>query len=495
MNKKRKYRHAAMTSVTLAIAVIIKKKEGFAMNKKRKYGYAAMTSAALAIAVVILINIIAAVASNKVSLSLDLTKDSVLDFNQQTKDVISELDMDVRIISLIPKDDTNREMTQLDEILEKYDALSNHITYERADAKKNPALLSSYKVNGEPLTDSYNIIFETDRMHTVVSVNDIILFLKDNINGNYVSGALLAEQHFTSALLKVTKGSDINAYISTGHGEKFDAEEFKTNILPGTGYIFHDISFMSSDIPKDADVVIIASPQTDYSADEVEKINSYLMNGGSVQLFVDPTTPPLNNLFTLLGEWGIEIGDGLLADDDASHYAKYRTSLIADLIENDMTNSMPSGNMQIIFPVSRPVKAENKNDITAYRVASTSDKGYIKSDIYSMYDTFEQGDTKAQSDVAVMATRPNYEGRMPKLFVSGSVAFLEVRSNTNFYTNLMATMTDQPYSIYIQPKNILESRVTINQALVYVYVFITAILIPILIISFGLITWIKRRHL
>ncbi len=465
------------------------------MNKKRKYGYAAMTSAALAIAVVILINIIAAVASNKISLSIDLTKGGVLDFNEQTTDVISELDMDVRIISLIPKSDTNREMTQLDEILKKYDSLSDRITYERADAQKNPALLSSYKVNGAPLTDSYNIIFETDRMHTVVSVNDIVIFVKDNIKGNYVSGALTAEQHFTSAILKVTKGSDINAYISSGHGEKFDAEEFKTNVLPATDYIFHDLPLMSQNIPDNADVLIIASPQTDYLAEEVEKINSYLMGGGSVQVFVDPTTRYLDNLFTLLREWGIEVGNGLLADDDASHYAKYRTSIIADIEDNEMTNAMPSGNIDVIFPVSRPITAQNKNDISAYTLASTSESGFIKSDIYSMYDTFEAGDTRAKSNIAVMVTRPNYKGKMPKLFVSGSVAFLEVRANTSFYTNLMSAMTDQPYSIYIQPKSILESRVTINQAMIYIYVFISAILIPILIISFGLITWIKRRHL
>ena len=465
------------------------------MNKKRKYGYAAMTSAALAIAVVLIINVIASVASDKISLSVDLTKGGILDFDKQTTDVISNLDMDVRIISLIPKADTNREMTQLDEILQKYDSLSNRITYERADAQKNPALLSGYKINGEPLTDSYNIIFETERMYTVVSVNDIVIFVKDKTNGKYSSGALRAEHYFTSAILKVTKGSDINAYISAGHGENFGAEEFKTQILPASGYVFHDFNTMSDTIPDDADLFIIAAPKTDYSADEIEKINSYLEAGGSVQVFIDPTTPYLYNLFTLLDEWGIEVGEGLVGDDDASHYAKYRTTLIADLPENEMTGLMPSTNMQVIFPVSRPIIAEDKNDISAYSIASTSENGYVKTDIYSDYDTFESGDNRIKSDVAAMITRPNPAGKMPKLFVSGSIAFLEVKSNSNFYTNLMATMTEQPYSIYIQPKSILESRVAINQAFVYIYVFITAILIPIIIISFGLITWIKRRHL
>ena len=98
------------------------------MNKKRKYAYAAMTSACLAIAVILIINVIAFVMSDKISLSLDFTKGGILDFSDTTKDVISELDMDVRIISLIPKSDVNREMIQLDEVLKKYDTMSDHIT-------------------------------------------------------------------------------------------------------------------------------------------------------------------------------------------------------------------------------------------------------------------------------------------------------------------------------------------------------------------------------
>ena len=73
------------------------------MNKKRKYAYAAMTSAALAIAVIIILNLIAVVVADKISLSLDFTKGGILDFDPKTHEVISELDMDVRIISLIPQ--------------------------------------------------------------------------------------------------------------------------------------------------------------------------------------------------------------------------------------------------------------------------------------------------------------------------------------------------------------------------------------------------------
>lgn len=465
------------------------------MNKKRKYAYAAMTSAALAIAVIIIINLIAVVVNSKLSLSLDFTKGGILEFDQTTKDVISQLDMDVRVISLVPKNDSNREMIQIDEILKKYDTMSDHISYERADAQKNPALLATYKVDGKPLEDSYNIIFETDRMNTVVSINDILIMYKDNVSENILAGALKAEHYFTSALLRVTKGSDINAYVATGHGERFSAEEFKSKILPAGGYVFHDYQIMSEAVPDNADVVIIADPKTDYSAEDIDKLAAFLSSGGSLQVFVAPTTPRLETLFGFLEEWGITVGDGFACEEDASNYTGYRYNILPQIDENDMTKAIHKDNTQLVFAYSRPVSAKNKNDITGYTIASTSDSAYIKANVSSLYDVFEAGDSKESTAVAVMATRPNYDGKMPKLFVSGSAAFLEIQANSTFYANLMASMTEQPYTIYIQPKNIVQERVAISQSTIYIYALVVIIIIPVIILAWGFIIWVKRRHL
>ncbi|MBO5742675.1 MAG: hypothetical protein J6R68_00070, partial [Clostridia bacterium] len=80
------------------------------MNKKRKYAYTAMTSAILMIVAIIIVNLIALAVSNKITLKLDLTKDSILSFSDTTKDVLKDLDTEVKIISLIPETDNSREM-------------------------------------------------------------------------------------------------------------------------------------------------------------------------------------------------------------------------------------------------------------------------------------------------------------------------------------------------------------------------------------------------
>ena len=193
------------------------------MNKKRKYAYAAMTSAILMIVAIIIVNLIFSALSDKIALKIDLTRDNILSFSDTTKEVLKELDTQVNIISLIPESDNSREMLQINEVLKKYERSSSKIKYTRVNSKRNPAVLNKYKLDGKALTSDYYVVFETERMYTVVSVNDLLMMYKDKSTNAILAGALSAEQYFSSAIVKVTKGSEITAYISTGHGECFTA--------------------------------------------------------------------------------------------------------------------------------------------------------------------------------------------------------------------------------------------------------------------------------
>ena len=306
------------------------------MNKKRKYAYTAMTSAILMIVAIIIVNLIALAISDKVALKFDLTKDNILSFSDTTKDVIKDLDTEVKIISLIPETDNSREMIQIDEVLKKYERSSSKIKYSRVNTKRNPAVLNKYLLNGKALQNDYYVIFETDRMYTVVAVNDLLMMYKDKSTNNILAGALSAEQYFSSAIVKVTKGSNITAYVLSGHGEVFDAEIFRTKILPGSGYEFEDISLVTQNIPEKADLLIVASPESDYSSEEIEKIDKYLKDGGDIVIIADAVTGDLTNLFGYMSEWGVSFDYGMAADDDQANYAGYKTYILAKLQENEI---------------------------------------------------------------------------------------------------------------------------------------------------------------
>ena len=478
------------------------------MNKKRKYAYAAMTSAILMIVAIIIVNLIFSALSDKIALKIDLTRDNILSFSDTTKEVLKELDTQVNIISLIPESDNSREMLQINEVLKKYERSSSKIKYTRVNSKRNPAVLNKYKLDGKALTSDYYVVFETERMYTVVSVNDLLMMYKDKSTNAILAGALSAEQYFSSAIVKVTKGSEITAYISTGHGECFTAETFSAKILPGSGYEFKDISLSTENIPENADILVLASPETDYSSDEIDKIDSYLKAGGDIAIIADAVTGELTNLFAYMSEWGVSFDHGMAADDEQANYAGYKTYILGQLQNNEIVNTMGVKGQQLVFPLARPVILKDTIGVSSSVLASTGDNGFVKQNVYSSNDSFEEGDIRQKSNLAVMLTKQNSVDSRSNMFVMGTSLFMGDYSseNSQFYTLLsesgnrkfcsgvFAYITDQPSSFYIMPKNIVQDKVIINQLSIYIYTMITVFIIPIIILAWGLITWLRRRY-
>ena len=62
-------------------------------------------------------------------------------------------------------------------------------------------------------------------------------------------------------------------YNITGHGEK--EYGMVTSMIRQAHYEVEDLQLLTSDIPEDADMLLIFSPQNDFSAEEIEKLDVY----------------------------------------------------------------------------------------------------------------------------------------------------------------------------------------------------------------------------
>lgn len=475
-----------------------------AKKKKTKYSLTVTTSTALIIVAIVILNFIMVVLGDRISLTMDLTKDSILTFSDTTEKILSELDMDVKIMSLIPASDESREVIQIDEILKKYDRSSDKISYSKVDTKRNPAMLTRYQLEGKALESDYHIIFESKRMYTVVNIQDLLAKYFHNNQNIILTGALKAEQYFSSAINKVTKGSDIHAYVLSGHGEKFNAENFRKQILPGSGIDFKDLSLASEDIPENANLIIIASPETDYSEAEIAKIDSYMRDGGDIQLIVDYITPVLPNFYAYLKEWGVTLENGIAADAGLSNHSESPISIIADIAQNEITSPMGISGNNIVFLLARPISVKETINTTCNVIATTSDEGYIKTDIQSGIDSFEEGDIKGKSNLAVVLTRQNSVDNVSHMSIIGTSFFfgeynskdfsiLSRTGNRSLVTGLVNYMTEQP-TIIVAPKDIYQGEFVISRMSIYAYTIVTVVLIPLAILALGLIIWLKRRH-
>src|SRR5262249_35794965 len=112
--------------------------------------------------------------------------------------------------------------------------------------------------------------------------------------------AAVSESELTQGLLRLSRNRGLNAYFLQGHGEPPPQLEGwnpgdrvplrgLSRSLEQEGYALAPL-FLESvpEVPRNADVVIAAGPQTPLSSAELERLSRFLEGGGHLVLFLEP---------------------------------------------------------------------------------------------------------------------------------------------------------------------------------------------------------------
>ncbi len=470
------------------------------MKSKNNYMATASIFTSLAIVVIILINVLIGAVAQKVNMNIDITPDKVLSFDDATYEVLEKLDQDVKVYSLMPDTNSSQIVNQLREIIEKYAKISSKIKYSVIDVDKNPEFIQSYAAKGEYISSAYTVIFETDKRSRVIDLNDAIMW---DENGNTVH-SISAEKLFTSAIMYVTSDKMVKIGVVDGHGELASPSYFE-GLLSSEGYSVEGVNLITSDIPEDINMLIISTPEKDFDASEIDKIDAFLDKGNSAQFFMAPTDANLPNLDSYLKEWGVEFTPGYIAETDKNHYYQSQLFIIPEYIDNDVTKDIADRGLMLLYPTCRGI-AENSNPyITEEVLLSTTESAVIKPDINAEIRdgeiTAEEGDIKGKTNLAVILNKQINDDTFSKIFVSGGINFIQQSlitsnfANNDFYLNTIAALSENDSSIYIRAKDVSTQFMTISALWALIFAGVTVVVIPLALIIAGIVIWLRRRHL
>lgn len=187
--------------------------------------------------------------------------------------------------------------------------------------------------SGTPETSDFSYRVLTDKRTSAGFVDFYILDSGSNIvsyNGEEVMAAMISW---------VLSSNHPTVYLTQNHGETADVA--LSNLLTCAGYYINVINLRKEEIPEDAGMIIISNPTSDFERapegatfrGEIEKLDQYLAAGGKVYVAFDPYVKKLNNLETLLTNWGIEIS-GTTNDKDV---------FVRDIIKENSMAITPDG--------------------------------------------------------------------------------------------------------------------------------------------------------
>jgi len=471
--------------------------------KNTKYKVNSWVITAVVVIAVILVNLIVTTISSKVPLKIDLTEDKIYEISDETKNILKELDVTVKAYILAPEENVS---VLVKEYINRYNQLTNKIDFQYIDIYKNQTMLTKYQQLGEAITEG-DIILEYGESYKVISVASIVKNLSSTGESSMSSFDL--EAKLTNGILFVTgKVTENNFYFLEGHGEA-KTSTFNS-VIESKDNKIETVSIVNAPIPKDADVLATVMPSSDFSADECEKIDAFLDNGGKLIVLYSPGLNPCPNLESYLSEWGIKPVHGAIVENDSTKSAGSPIEFFPELQEHEITSNILSLKLPVMFvggSMGFETFANNPQKATVTSLAKSSSNSFIETNLQSQNPEFNDGDLQGPVDICVLSEKEvvtdSGEEKTATVFVLGNALAVELTeqhtgssANSEFTEKTVTYLTNSSDSLQISSKIITKGLFTRpNDVVVTVLYYALVWLIPVGLLLAGIIIWLKRRYL
>ncbi len=312
---------------------------------------------------------------------------------------------------------------------------------------------------------------------------------------------VINEQAFSNVLMRLARADDKLIVSLNGHGERkldgnanFDLGEFGKQ-LRTNGFDIRLLNFsVEQDVPANATMLMIASPQVDLLSGEVDKIINYIDRGGNLLWLVDQES--LRGLLPLTEKLRLTLTPGVVVDPQAEQLkAPITFALGASYGQHVITNSF---DYMTVFPFARQITINENPEWSGVSLVEVAQQGWVETGDLNSEVTFDQmTDVAGPVSIAVALTR-TIQDREQRIVVVGSGHFLANTylgngSNLDFGMNLINWLTGDEELIVIQPRPTLDSNLIFTEFELTLIVIVFLILFPILFIVSGVTIWWHRK--
>ncbi len=465
-------------------------------NKNFKYGGYATILTFIVVGMLIIVNLLA----EQIPLKLDWSKNRIFSLSEQTYQIISDLEQDITVYALY---ESGKENTDITEILKKYSDRSKKIKLKYVDPNKNPGFTKKYTKDGERLSIG-SLVIESGKRVKVIPASDLFNFDYSNPYQPSVT-SLAVEQRVTGALMFVKSGKAPKIYTLEGHGEQSLPLEIAKQ-LETENYELKPVNLYTAPVPNDMNILLVNSPERDLTMTEVDKIRDFLANKGRAIFMVDLLKNQVPNLQTLLQSYGIALQQIAVVEGDNSRYIQNNPLWIQPEMEShQIIDSLVSDKMPVIIPVAQGIKILDvkKRSLEIEPLLTTSSAAWGKTNLDSASLNKTGNDINGPFNIAVAVTDQPADSQAgdTRIVVIGNGMFISsdiinsIPGNANLLMNSFSWLQDQKASLTIKPKSLLTMRLNINGFQTLLLSGFVVIIIPLSILGFGLMVWLKRRHL
>ena len=460
-------------------------------NALRGGGYA-LAVTAVVLAILVAVNVFAAALPASLT-HQDISAAQLYSVTSNTKVVVNNLAEDVTIYWIVQ---SGEEDDVIQNLLEKYDSLSDHITVEKRNPDVYPTFAQQY-TDQEVANNS--LVVECGDKSRYIPLTDIYLGEINPYTGGYNATDFDGEGAITSAIDYVTSDEYPQVYLLEGHGEGELPSAFASQIEKENMQV-QSLSLLQVDaIPEDAACLLIYAPQSDLAAEEKEMLADYVAGGGRLLVCAGAVEGGmLENLYSLLADHGVAAQDGLVIDPDRAHYALSPYQLMPEMNSSPLTDPLLEENYYAIFPLSIGLTVETDSDAVT-ELLTTSAQSYSKAAGYAL-ETYDWEEDDAEGPFAVAVSIEEEGGGQIVWFASDQFLADEYNAlssgaNLDLAVNALSSLVGESDAMAIRSRSLRYNYLTIDSATASLLQVLMIGVFPLLFLGIGIYVVLRRRRM
>ncbi len=484
---------------------------------------------ALVVAIVIVFNLAVGYLPSNLR-EADLSSSGIYTVTDTSVDYLAALETDVELIVVAQSDSVDSRITRF---LDRYAALSDHLSLRYADPVTNPSVLTQYETEADTIVVS---CAETGRQETVYLDDILVLDYYSYMMYGYADYTEFdAEGQLTSAIDYVVSAVDHTVYTTTGHGE-MELGSLVVEQLERSHFTTSSVNLTTDGgIPEDCDLLVINQPTSDLSVDELEMVRAYLAAGGQVSVILDSEQFEHPHLTELMEEYGLVEVDGYIAD--AENYYWYQNSGsyyiffpeldtstdAADGVAEDayvmVGYDLVNGMISPVLGLTEGTPARDTITVTPFLTTSESGMAVVNEDDYTTGEYLigvtaseaiavetedetpaETAETETSDGEETGEEEEEAETITARLTVITADTLLDDTLNSSYslanvqvFVNTVTAGFEDVENISIEAKSLETTYNTISNA--GVLGLVVVVLLPLSILIVGVVHWMRRRKL
>ena len=321
-----------------------------------------------------------------------------------------------------------------------------------------------------------------------------------------------SEQDFTSALLKLESSRVPMVCWAVGDGERQLTDVNKStgyssvaDLLARNNFGHRDLLLNEqTSIPADCDELVLIDPTAALTDKAVAAVDAYLAAGGRVMLAADawPKDPKsTDSLNAILEPYGVRFTGALVVETDASRAAINDPTIPVVVNYGQSPISSDVQGINSFFPRTTAIAGTPAGQTSAVHVAVSTTGAYAISAIRQNIEPRQNGDLSGPLTMMETLEKPSTGSSKTRIVLVGTPSFAENATlpPNNGGANLELALASfqwlagEDSLIALPPKPGRGLPLALSQSDQSNLIFITAVLMPGIIVVAGFAVWWRRR--